>query len=195
MGVNKLIKAVIFDCFGVLVGSSYEPFKQKYLSHDQTLIDRFNEVDHLSSEGKITNFEAYKEFAKLANLPLQEATVLLDDNPKNNELFEFIKNNLVGKYKIGYLSNSASNYLAELFTEDDVALFDDIILSYKFGMAKPAPEIYKLSAEHLGVQPSECVFIDDQQKYLLGAEKTGMKTILYKNYAEFKSELKEVLND
>lgn len=190
-----MIKAVIFDCFGVLVGSTYEPFKQKYLSHDKTLIDRFNEFDHLSSEGKMTKPEAYVEFAKLANLPLQEATVFLDNNPKNNELFEFIKNNLVGKYKIGYLSNSASNYLAELFTEDELALFDDIILSYKFGMAKPTPEIYKLSAEHLGVQPSECVFIDDQQKYLLGAEKTGMKIILYKSYNEFKSELKEVLND
>lgn len=189
-----MIKAVIFDCFGVLVTSSYEPFKQKYLSHDQTLIDRFNEVDHLSSEGKMSKSEAYKEFAKLANLPLQEAVIFLDNNPKNKELLGFIKNNLVGKYKIGFLSNSTASSTIELFSEDDIALFDDIILSYKFGMAKPAPEIYKLSAEHLGVQPSECVFIDDQQKYLLGAEKTGMKTILYTNNAEFKIVLRKVLN-
>ena len=60
-------------------------------------------------------------------------------------------------------------------------------------MAKPETEIYKISAEHLGVQPSECVFIDDQQKYLLGAEKTGMKTILYLGFENFKRELEKLL--
>jgi len=81
-------------------------------------------------------------------------------------------------YRVGLISNIASyraHYLAEL--EFDQAL-DAVILSFDLRILKPDPRIYLAATEKLGVSPSECVFVDDQPKYLAGAAALGMAPVL-----------------
>ena len=42
-----------------------------------------------------------------------------------------------------------------------MALFDVVVESSKVGVRKPEPRFYELACEQLGVEPAECVFLDD----------------------------------
>ena len=180
-----MIKAIIFDCFGVLVISSYEPFKKRYFGDDQEKISKFTEVEDQSSRGEITLEQAYAGFAELAGISFEQCAKELSQNPRNAELLGYIKNELKPRLKISMLSNVAKDRTQELFLPEDMALFDDIVLSFQVGLAKPDPRIFTMAANRLGVNPNECLFIDDLAKYLEGAEKTGMKTLQYENFQKF----------
>jgi epoxide hydrolase-like predicted phosphatase len=188
-----MIKAIIFDCFGVLVTSSYEPFKAQYLQNDPDLIKKFMQVENRSSRGEISLEQAEIEFAEIAGVSFQETSSFLQDNPRNVLLLRYIHQELKGRYKIAMLSNIADDRIHELFIENDIELFDDMVLSYQVGLAKPDRQIYELAAERLMLKPEECVFVDDNSYYCDGARHAGMSTVLYDNFKQMKSELEKLL--
>lgn len=53
-------------------------------------------------------------------------------------------------------------------------LFDAVVISGEVGLRKPEPEIYALAARKLGVEPGQCVFVDDLSPNIRGAEAAGM---------------------
>jgi HAD superfamily hydrolase (TIGR01509 family) len=53
-------------------------------------------------------------------------------------------------------------------------LFDAVVVSGEVGLAKPAAEIYRLTADRLGLVTSECVFVDDLAINVRGAAAAGM---------------------
>jgi putative hydrolase of the HAD superfamily len=71
--------------------------------------------------------------------------------------------------------------------------FDEVVCSAEVGMIKPSPDIYKLTAAKLGVDPSECVFIDDHRSFVEAAEGVGMQGIVYKDLSDLKMNLDKVL--
>lgn len=191
---TKMIKAIIFDCFGVLVESTYGPFKDKYFSSEPELIKEFTALEQLSSAGYMDYATLNKEFARLAGIPLERAIKELSAQMKNEDLLSLISD-LKTKYKIGFLSNVATDILDRMFVAEDLELFDDIILSYQVGLAKPDQKIYKLAADRLGIETSDCLFIDDNVGYLYGAEEVGMKTLLYRDFKSFSVDLRLVLDN
>jgi epoxide hydrolase-like predicted phosphatase len=84
--------------------------------------------------------------------------------------------------KTALLSNSWStdHYDRELLTE----LFDVTVISAEVHMHKPQPEIYRLTAKRLEVEPAACVFVDDLQENCEGAEAVGMTAIRHRTPAE-----------
>jgi putative hydrolase of the HAD superfamily len=56
-------------------------------------------------------------------------------------------------------------------------LFEGIVISGEVGIRKPAPEIYKLGADSIGLAPSDCVFVDDLPFNLEPAAELGMATV------------------
>jgi len=172
-----MIKAVIFDCFGVLVREGWFAFLDDYFAHDDH--KRQQAIDGMSrmGAGLIGHDEFIAELAELAGISYQQTEDILTDNPCDDKLFSYIEHNLKGHYKIGMLSNAGADRTEELFGGERVKLFDEIVLSYQVGMVKPDPAIYELIAHRLGVTPSECLFIDDQERYCIAAENVGMKSI------------------
>jgi putative hydrolase of the HAD superfamily len=188
-----VIKAVIFDCFGVLTTEGFGLFRDKYLAHDPDKRHQANDsMDRLNS-GQIPYDEFVKELAELADINKPVAEKYLSENKPNEPLFGYIRQNLKPHYKIGMLSNAGDDWLEEMFEQSDIKLFDDIVLSYKFGMIKPQPDIYALAAKRLGLTPGECVFIDDQIKHCEGARAVGMPAIIYKDLEQMKTELEKAL--
>ena len=53
-------------------------------------------------------------------------------------------------------------------------LVDEVVLSGDVGMAKPDPRIYRLTADRLGLEPVDCVFVDDLAVNVRGAAASGM---------------------
>lgn len=70
------------------------------------------------------------EIARISSVNRSQAKSELDINPQNLELFAYIEKALKPKYKIG-ASDTADDWLEELFTKDQLDLFDDFVLSFQ----------------------------------------------------------------
>lgn len=189
-----MIKAIIFDCFGVLAESSYNLFYKTHLSDKPEVVEQIKALDHASNKGSVTFDDFYRGIAELTGMPESEIRDFMSQNhPPNLELFDYIARDLKSKYKIGFLSNVANNLMDELFTKQQQEVFDDVVLSYEVKLAKPDVEIFELAAKRLGVEPHECVFVDDIQAYLGGADIAGMETALYTDFVQFRKNIERLL--
>jgi HAD superfamily hydrolase (TIGR01509 family) len=188
-----MIKAIIFDCFGVLTSEGWLPFKAERFGDDVGLHQQATELNRQADAGLITHEEFVKSVATLAGIPETELNAALNMNVPNQPLFTYIAEKLKPDYKLGLLSNAATNWLEELFTGKQIELFDAISLSYEEGVPKPHPAAYEKIAGQLGIGLEECVFIDDQERHCRGAREAGMRAILYKDFEQMKSELERIL--
>ncbi len=75
------------------------------------------------------------------------------------------------------------------FQEKGYKVFDAAIFSCVIGIKKPERGIYEITLNSLVVQPKEAIFIDDKEENIKGAEKVGIKTILFKSPGQLKKEL------
>jgi putative hydrolase of the HAD superfamily len=60
-------------------------------------------------------------------------------------------------------------------------LFTDVICKGDAPRIKPAPDLYLAAALRLGVEPGECLVIEDSHNGLLAAHKAGMRTWIVPN--------------
>lgn len=188
-----MIRAIIFDCFGVLATEGWEPYYRKHFGNNPKLLERSHQLVRQLNLGLINYSEFIDKVSILANITKDQALSVIDDNVPNQPLFDYIKSKLKPKYKIGLLSNAGDNWLAEIFSKEQLALIDDYVLSYAESIIKPEPEIYHLIAKKLAVKADECVMIDDRQKHIDGAKNTSMKAVLYQDFDQMKKELEEIL--
>jgi putative hydrolase of the HAD superfamily len=93
--------------------------------------------------------------------------------------------------KTGLISNSwgRGRYDRESFTE----LFDGVVISGEVGLYKPQPEIFRLGAERVGVEPAACVFVDDLRENCEGAEAVGMTAVLHRGADRTVAQLEQLL--
>lgn len=187
------MKAVIFDCFGVLTTEAWLAFKAKYFAHDPELFAEVSDISHQADKGLISHEEAVHRTAMLAGITPAEFLEAIERYVPNEELFDYA-NKLKSRYKLGLLSNVAGNYLHKIFSDKQLGMFDVIVLSFQNGYIKPQPEAFTDAAKKLGVELHECVFIDDQERNVNGARAAGMKSVLYKDVASLKQELGAMLS-
>jgi epoxide hydrolase-like predicted phosphatase len=93
--------------------------------------------------------------------------------------------------RTGLVSNSwgTRRYDRALLAE----LFDGVVISGEVGIRKPAPEIYALGAQRIGVEPEACVFVDDLAFNLAPAAELGMATVHHVSAVQTITELEELL--
>jgi putative hydrolase of the HAD superfamily len=93
--------------------------------------------------------------------------------------------------RTGLISNSWGTSIYD--PEALEGLFDVVIISGEVGLHKPQPEIYRLAADRLGLEPEECVFVDDLRENVRGAEAVGMTTVLHRDPDATVARLEELL--
>src|SRR3989344_7068338 len=189
-----MIKAIIFDCFGVLSTEGFRVFCDKYFENSPDKRATAQDLMDRSCLGNMSFDEFESGLASLGGTSVETVREYLNRNRPNEPLFKLIREELKPKYKIGMLSNSSANWLNELFTPEDINLFDDIILSYEVRVTKPDPRIYRLAAERLGVETKQSVLVDDVKRYVEGAETVGMQAIWYRDFGQMKTELEMILS-
>jgi epoxide hydrolase-like predicted phosphatase len=93
--------------------------------------------------------------------------------------------------RTGLVSNSwgVRRYPRPLMDE----IFDGIVISGEVGMRKPAPRLYELGAERIGVEPAACVYVDDLPFNLEPPRELGMATIHHVRSTETIAELERLL--
>jgi putative hydrolase of the HAD superfamily len=94
--------------------------------------------------------------------------------------------------KTAMLSNSwgISAYPADVLAE----LFDAVVISAEVGMRKPEERIFRHATGLLGLDPAECVFIDDIEANVQAAEALGMTGVLHTDPAATAGRLAELLD-
>lgn len=187
-----MIKAIIFDCFGVLTGDKWKEFVGS-LPKDQKEPARV--LSRALDSGILGHDQFYKQIFELTGRQPEEVEGIINaEMHKNTPLLSYIAN-LKRNYKIGLLSNISSNWIRDSFLNaEETALFDDMVFSYQVGTVKPDPRIFEVAAQNLGVDFSECVFVDDGIGNCEGAKRVGMHTVLYQDYTQLKSELEQLLH-
>ncbi|MDB5183682.1 MAG: hypothetical protein JWO07_363 [Candidatus Saccharibacteria bacterium] len=84
--------------------------------------------------------------------------------------------------RVGLLSNVFPRTAIDIRAHGGYSTFDFTILSCDVGYAKPEKQIYQLALDKLsGIDPTEIIFIDDQEKCLIPARDMGIHTVLALN--------------
>ncbi|KAH7713902.1 acyl-CoA dehydrogenase family member 10 [Aphelenchoides avenae] len=170
-------KAVVFDMGGVVV-----EYAQPKIIH--AILSKAGE------EGKNTFAKHWMDW-ELGRIDIEELTEHikeaigpheeLDDidkflaaflTNKDENIDEAIKGIKAAGLKVALLTNNgyrAADKKKSVIMEC-LEHFDVIVESCRVGLRKPDPEIYKLTAEKLGVKAEECIFLDDLIKNCEGAE-------------------------
>jgi len=107
------------------------------------------------------------------------------------EIFKELKES--NKYRIYALTNwSAETFPVALARYDFLNWFDSIVVSGAEKMRKPAPEFYQILLNRHHVKPEEALFIDDNYRNILAAEKLGIKSIHFTSAGELREKLGEL---
>lgn len=188
-----MIKAVIFDCFGVLYPDASWNFFNSLKDTGKLTREKLLMHNEQADLGKMSEEQYYKYYSEQTGIPVQSIKDGVYANfSLNNDVFNVIKN-LSGKYRIGMITNAAAFDMFMLKRDGVEKYLDSIIVSASVGVTKPNPKIYQLSVKDLNVKPDECVFIDDRERNLDGAAKAGMECILFKNAKQLNKDLVHIL--
>jgi putative hydrolase of the HAD superfamily len=187
------IKAIIFDCFGVLLDSpGYVELQKDYPQFEEQIDD----LDRQSDYGMISFRKYDNSVSELTGLPPKEVeSRYLHYDVRNESAIAWVRQlKRQNKYKIGLLSNIGRGFLDDFLPETERSiLFDAVVLSRDIGMVKPDPRIFEFMADKLNVSPFECIVIDDMPSNIDGAEHADMQGILYKSIHQAQAELKQLL--
>lgn len=92
------------------------------------------------------------------------------------ELLDFLKEN---NYQIALATSSSQPIIKAVFNRLSIAHYFDIVCSADDEVyGKPHPAVYLKVAKKLGVQPSNCLVLEDSVTGLIAAKAASMKTIV-----------------
>jgi len=186
------MKAVIFDLYGVLALNGWQAFKAEHFSEHEDVWDEVFELGRkvdagLADYNELISFTAEKTGESEAAVRYQ-----LEHTLANQELLSYIRTDLKPYYQLGILSNaSSSKVIDQIFSADDEALFDAIVLSHHIFLVKPNTEMYRAIATRLDVAEADCLFIDDQERHVEGARAAGMQAFVFTGVADLKTKVGE----
>lgn len=184
------IKLCIFDMDGVIVNtadSHYEAWNRlaKKLGFKLTIegneklkgVSRMESLDILLGYGNVSLSDEDKEkYATLKNEWYKE--LISDMSPADilpgvEQFISSLKKNSI-KTAIGSSSRNAPIILKGIKMNND---FDEIIDGNQIKKAKPDPEVFALSAEHLGINPANCIVFEDAEAGIEAAKRAGMVAV------------------
>lgn len=187
-----MIKAIIFDCFGVFYIDSH----QLLVEHFPELEPELEDLRRQSDYGFLGKQDYLLALVRLTGSePSKIEDIIVGGHSVNQPLVDYVRTELKPYYKLGLLSNVGRGWMDSFFTlEVREELFDAVVLSGDEGVTKPHPQIFELMSERLGLEPGACLMIDDLPENVAGADAAGMCGIVYSNLRDLKSELKRTLD-
>lgn len=188
-----MIRALIFDCFGVLYSDGKKSVEARCPPEK---LNELKALYHQSDYGYISREDFVRSVAELVGIKEADfVDIEKSQYVRNQPLVDFIRSQK-SDYKIGLLSNVGEDFFESLFTaQESEELFDTVVLSNSVGVTKPARAIYEIAAKRLGVLPEECIFIDDIPTNVEGANRAGMNGILFTTNHQLDIDLQELLEE
>ncbi len=200
-----VIRAVLWDFGGVILSSPFEAFR--HYEADRGLPTDFiravNATDpHTNAWARLERAEIGAEefdtvFAMeseaLGHRVAGAAVLELLAGEVRPEMVKALDRVREAGLRTACLTNNVAGGAARPDGAAVMARFDLIVESSKLGVRKPEPAFYALACDQLGVEPEECVFLDDLGINLKPAREMGMTTIKVDDPATALTELEQVL--
>ncbi len=185
------MKIILFDFFGVLSTFVYMKVIKKFIA-EQEQSEWIKKLDVLDI-GNISENDLVKQISEKSGVSQDEIWIEVKNAPKvNYELFDFIEKSLIGKYKVGLLTNIPRTLIERIIPEK-LQIFDPILISSDLRLIKPSKEIFNMAIQRCGCLPGEILFIDDGEKNIEVAKSLGLQGIVYKDFSSFLEEIKKCI--
>ena len=195
-----MIKHVIFDVNKVLrilknktldnylSKSQLKKHKTNYAQiHTRDYFDKYfhNAIFHQYDLGLISQNDLIIRLNEKYNEPVEVLTAVLEKRhlKKNNEIFKPMKKLVkwlhsqgIKTYILSNMGKESARSLTKMLGKKN---FTDIVFSCDVHMCKPDKDMYEYALKRFGVEPEECLFVDDTQKNLDACEMFGVNTCLF----------------
>lgn len=185
---NRVIQGIIFDFGGVISAFDSRIFFQALAGRtDRTageMADIVLEADlpRRYESGRISSREFFSAVTESCGISISEEEFIAEFTGifiPIESTFRLIRM-LKPSFRIALLSNTNEWHFEQYIRTVEVfPLFDAVTLSYRVGEMKPGERIYRDSLKRIGLSPEECVFIDDLEENVAGAERLGIHGIHY----------------
>ncbi len=192
-----MMTAVLWDFGGVILASPFEAFRRYEIerglpidhirnvnatnphSNAWALLERndidpdeFDKLFAAESEALGHRVAGADVLSLLGGDVRPEMVAMLDRVKAAGYRTACLTNNVIGGDGRDVAGDDRASQIAQIMDR-----FDVIVESSKVGVRKPEPRFYEIACELLGVQPEECVFLDDLGINLKPAAAMGMTTI------------------
>ena len=184
-----MIRAVLWDFGGVILSSPFEAFN-RYEAANGLPLDFIRSVNATNPD---TNAWALLERSDVSPIEFdalfaQESEALGNRVPGADvlgllsgeirpEMVTALDRVIRAGYRTACLTNNVVGGEQRMDVGDVMVMFDHIVESSKVGCRKPEPRFYEIACGLVGVEPAECVFLDDLGINLKPAAAMGMTTI------------------
>lgn len=184
-----MIRAVLWDFGGVILSSPFDAFNRYEAEHGlpKDFIRGVNATNPdanawaLLERNDVTPaaFDAlFADESEALGHRVPGADVLgLLSGEVRTEMVTALDRVIRAGYRTACLTNNVVGGEQRLDVGDVMVMFDHVVESSKVGCRKPEPRFYEIACELVGVEPSECVFLDDLGINLKPARAMGMTTI------------------
>lgn len=194
----KTSKAILFDFDGLIFDSEWAAFdawSTVYREYDATL----NLDDYIQCVGSgYHRFNPAENLIKKKNLDLTaDVLIALKDTYKKNlcstlrplagvqrfiEAVASAHDNLGSAKKQTVVSSSHKPWVVQNLESLGLSrFFSSTTTGDEVEHIKPAPDLYLLGAQRLGVEPKDCLVFEDSQNGLVAAKAAGMPCIVVPN--------------
>ncbi|HEY4054244.1 MAG TPA: HAD family phosphatase [Terriglobales bacterium] len=195
-----IIRALFWDIGGVLLSNAWDH------SERDLAVERFL-LSKPEFEGRHKELVSGFEEGKLSLDEYLERTVFYQPRTFSKEEFKQfmfslsrpklqsleLARSLSGKHFMATINNESRELNQYRIQKFELAeIFDVFVSSCFVGLRKPDERIYRMALELTQHSPEECVFIDDRQENLSGAEKAGFRTVLMKDAQQLRRDLQAV---
>jgi putative hydrolase of the HAD superfamily len=196
------LRGLLVDFGGVLTTDVFEAFRafasreglepdavKRLFREDERALAALRRLER--GELEVPEFE--REFGPLLGVEETEGLVdrLFAEMRPDEEMIAAVGRARDSGVRTGLISNSWN--LGHYDRDELARLFDGVVISAEVGLHKPEPEIYRLGAERIGVEPERCVFVDDLKENCAGAQAVGMTAVLHRGAGDTVPELERLL--
>jgi glucose-1-phosphatase len=195
-----VIETVISDLGQVLVRFDNRLFFERMTRFTKQSVEDIRRVTY-ENRDLLNRFDTGRlgpeEFYRLAIAVLEAKVPYNDFYAAYNDVFSLdravlaVMAKLKTKYKLVLVSNTDPvryAYIERQFPE--LLIFDAYVLSFRIGVMKPDPAIYREALARVGARPQSALFIDDLQENIDGAERLGIRGLLFRPGMDFETDLR-----
>jgi HAD superfamily hydrolase (TIGR01509 family) len=191
------IRAVVFDCFGVIYDDAFKTFIEHYVTGQSPHSPQhYYELALAADRGHISDHDFYAELQALSGEEPAAIKHQLRDTSTLSQDVVAIIDSLRPHYQIGLLSNASRDFLDRFITRHNLTShFDVILASSESHYTKPERGIFEEIAIRLNIQLSEMLCIDDSPGNVTAAQSYGIPSILYQNPRQLRAALTTILGE
>ncbi|GAA1269092.1 HAD family phosphatase [Saccharothrix xinjiangensis] len=158
-----------------LLGAPLADFERGYWATRDDYDRGQPELEYWRAVGAAVGVEVDEELAR--RLTDVDVRGWLLPDPGSVELVEELA---AAGVPLALLSNAPVPFARVAEREPWTRHFQHLVFSGDLGVVKPDPRIFAALAERLGADPADCVFFDDRQVNVDGANAAGLRGVLWR---------------